>query len=210
MANSMLTERGRTGRSTAEGTTGNERLTAWAGGLLFVLLAVEGVTILDLHALFRVHVFVGALLLGPLALKLASTGYRFVRYYGGSSTFQRKGPPHPVMRLLAPPLVLATVALFTSGIVLTQITPGDAGTWVFVHQASFVVWLALAAVHVIVYVWRVPHAISDDLRADGRPAGAGPVLRMTLAIGSLFAGAVAAAPLMPYAEAWTTWLAQRH
>jgi hypothetical protein len=60
---------------------GNERLTALAGAVLLVLIVVELVTVPTLHALLSAHVFVGVLLVGPLAVKTASTGYRFVRYY---------------------------------------------------------------------------------------------------------------------------------
>ena len=58
---------------------GNERLTAATAAVLVVLLAVEGVTILFLRPLLSVHVFVGMLLVPPVALKLGSTAYRFGR-----------------------------------------------------------------------------------------------------------------------------------
>ena len=51
------------------------------GAVLIVLLAVIGLTIIALRPLLSVHLFVGMLLIGPVALKLCSTGYRFVRYY---------------------------------------------------------------------------------------------------------------------------------
>ncbi|MGO9790275.1 MAG: hypothetical protein ACLP8S_12505, partial [Solirubrobacteraceae bacterium] len=63
------------------GTDGNEQLTSITGAILIVLLAVIGVTILRVGQLISVHLFVGLLLLGPVTLKLGSTGYRFVRYY---------------------------------------------------------------------------------------------------------------------------------
>jgi len=63
------------------GTDGNERLTATTAVVLIVLLAVEGATLLALRLLLPVHVFVGMLLIPPIALKMASTGYRFMRYY---------------------------------------------------------------------------------------------------------------------------------
>jgi hypothetical protein len=66
------------------GVIGNERLTALAGALLLALIAAELVTAAYLHALLSLHVFVGVLLAGPLAVKLASTGYRFVGYYARS------------------------------------------------------------------------------------------------------------------------------
>ena len=79
------------------------------GRLLLVGLAVEGATIPSIHPLLSVHIFVGMLLLGPVALKLASTGYRFVRYYAGGIEYVRLGPPAPLMRfLVAPVLVLST------------------------------------------------------------------------------------------------------
>jgi hypothetical protein len=35
------------------------------------------------------------------------------------------------------------------------------GNWVGIHKTSFVVWLAVASVHVLVYVWRLPALVSD-------------------------------------------------
>ena len=58
---------------------GNERLTSSAGLVLVVLLAVETLTTLALRTYLSVHLFLGMLLLPPLALKLASTGWRFAR-----------------------------------------------------------------------------------------------------------------------------------
>ncbi len=91
------------------GVIGNERLTALAGAVLLVLIVVELVTVPNLRALLSVHVLVGVLLAGPLAVKLGSTGYRFLRYYTGSPAYVRKGPHeysalapadrHPCLRL---------------------------------------------------------------------------------------------------------------
>ncbi len=69
------------GRLIGGGTEGNEQLTAITGAILLVLLAVIGLTILRIHLLISVHLFVGLLLIGPVALKLGSTGYRFARHY---------------------------------------------------------------------------------------------------------------------------------
>jgi hypothetical protein len=54
----------------AGGTAGNELLTAATGAILIVLLAIVGVTLLRLRSLLWVHLFVGSLLLGPVALAL--------------------------------------------------------------------------------------------------------------------------------------------
>ena len=76
---------------TGGGTDGNEQLTALAGAMLIVLLAIIGVTIVRKSQLISVHLFVGLVLIGPVALKMASTGYRFVRYYTRNGAYQRKG-----------------------------------------------------------------------------------------------------------------------
>ena len=59
--------RGSWGRLTAGGVEGNRRLTTATAVLLLVLLAVEGVTILRLRLLLSVHMFVGMLLIPPVA-----------------------------------------------------------------------------------------------------------------------------------------------
>jgi hypothetical protein len=81
------------GRLTGGGTDGNRQLTAITGTILLVLLAVIGVTILRIGQLISVHLFVGLLLIGPVVLKLASTGYRFARYYSHNRAYRREGPP---------------------------------------------------------------------------------------------------------------------
>lgn len=190
-------------------TAGNERLTAWAGAVLFVLLAVEGVTLVDLRPMFAVHAFVGVMLTGPVAVKLASTGYRFIRYYTGNAGYRRKGAPRPLMRLLAPPLILATLTLLGSGIALLSVDPAAPGLLLFVHQASFVVWLGLAALHVLVYAWRVPRLLADDWRRPPDPsAGAGS--RIFVSATGVLVGALAAALLLPHAQPWIKWLTTRN
>src|SRR5690348_2164745 len=78
---------------TGGGTNGNERLTAVTGLVLIALLAVIGLTIVQMQPLISVHLFVGLLLIGPVVLKMASTGYRFMRYYTGNARYREKGPP---------------------------------------------------------------------------------------------------------------------
>ena len=46
-----------------------------------------------MRGLLGPHMFIGLVLIGPVALKLASTGYRFVRYYTGAPVYVAKGPP---------------------------------------------------------------------------------------------------------------------
>src|SRR2546423_8474917 len=98
------------------GVIGNERLTALAGAVLLVLIVVELVTVPNLRALLSVHVLVGVLLAGPLAVKLGSTGYRFLRYYTGSPAHVRKSPPRLALRVLAPLLPATTPVVIGSRI----------------------------------------------------------------------------------------------
>src|SRR3954470_20834520 len=86
----------------AWGPSGNERLTTSTGLLLLVLLAVETLTTLSLRSYLPEHIFLGLLLLPPLALKLASTGWRFVRYYTADEQYRLEGPPRLLLRVLAP------------------------------------------------------------------------------------------------------------
>jgi hypothetical protein len=161
------------GRMRSGGPAGNERLTATTAVLLLLLLAAEGVTILFIRPLLTLHMFLGVTLIPPIGLKLASTGYRFVRYYTGSANYRLKGPPRIVMRLLAPVLVASTVAVFGSGVVLLA-TGRRAGMWVGLHKTTFAVWLAVASVHVLVYIWRLPTLVFDR-RAPGFAVRAGLV-----------------------------------
>jgi hypothetical protein len=135
----------------AGGTDGNERLTVLTGLLVIVVTAAVGVTIVKIGQLLWLHMFLGLLLIGPVALKLASTGYRFVRYYTANPRYLIKGPPVPALRILAPVIVLLTVIMFASGIVLLFIGPGASSraTVVLVHKVSFIAWLALTAFHVL-------------------------------------------------------------
>jgi hypothetical protein len=55
--------------------------------ILLFLLAVLGVTILRIRPLLDIHMFLGILLI--VTLKLASTGYRFVRYYTSEPRYRR-------------------------------------------------------------------------------------------------------------------------
>jgi hypothetical protein len=110
------------------GVPGNERLTAETGAVLLVLLAALGLTIPMVRSLMYEHVFLGMLLIPPVALKLGSTGYRFFRYYTNDTSYRRAGPPAPLQRLIAPLVVAGTVAVFGTGVMLLVLGP-SAGMW---------------------------------------------------------------------------------
>ena len=122
------------------GATGNARLTGAVAVALLVLLAAEGVTIPFIGQLLGPHIFIGLLLVPPVALKLGSTGYRFARYYTQDEPYVRKGPPPTVLRLLAPGVVLTTLALFGTGVALLFAGP-PSQTLIFAHKLSFIAWV---------------------------------------------------------------------
>src|ERR1700759_1887630 len=130
------------------GTEGNERLTVVTGALLIVLLAALGGTIVFIGRLLWWHLFLGLVLIGPVALKVASTSYRFMRYYTAEPRYRRKGPPPPALRVLGPVLVGLTAVVLATGVALLVIGPSSRGTLVLVHKVSFIVWVAVTAGHI--------------------------------------------------------------
>jgi hypothetical protein len=199
---------GRTRRA-AGGPEGNERLTAATAAVLFVLLAAEGVTIVFLRPLLSAHVFIGMLLIPPVALKTASTGWRFLRYYTGDRGYRAKGPPLLPLRLLAPVVVASTVSLFATGVALLVVGPGR-GVVLGLHKASFAVWLVATGLHVLAYIRRVPVlARADWHRHDPLPLG-GAIARRWLLAGALVAGAILAVATVRYAQPWAHWVAAFH
>jgi hypothetical protein len=189
------------------GADGNEQLTGLTGAALILLLAALGVTILRIRQLIWVHLFLGLLLLGPLALKLASTGYRFARYYTQSPRYRRKGPPLLPLRLLAPVVVVSTLVVFASGVVLLFEGPASRGTWLFIHKASFVLWLGVTALHVLGHLPETARALRPDVRSGWgveplRPRG-GSVGRFISLAGALAGGVVLALLLVPHFGVWT-------
>ena len=138
------------GRLTAGGTTGNERLTTATGLVLLVLLAVIGVTILRLRPLLWIHLFVGMLLIGPIALKMASTGLPLRALLHRQPALPQQGPAAaPLLRMIAPIVVLSTIAVFVSGVALLLIGPSSRATLLPIHKVSFFVWVAFTSLHVL-------------------------------------------------------------
>jgi hypothetical protein len=186
------------------GTTGNERLTAATGAILIALLAVIGVTILRLGSLLWVHLFVGMLLLGPVLLKLMSTGYRFARYYTGNRAYRVKGAPPTLLRMIAPIVILTTVIVFASGVALLLIGPSSRGTLLPIHKVSFFVWVAFTAIHVLGHLPSIPRLLSADYSRTRRLGGdvSGRAGRTLSLAGALVGGLVLAILLIPDFAAW--------
>ncbi|HUA05981.1 MAG TPA: hypothetical protein VMB27_18875 [Solirubrobacteraceae bacterium] len=187
------------------GTGGNEQLTALNGAILIVLLAVIGFTIPQLRQFIWMHLFVGLLLIGPVLLKMASTGYRFVRYYTHDSEYQRKGPPELVLRLIAPLVVISTVGVFVTGIALLIVGPTHRDPWLLLHKVTFIVWIVFTSVHILGHLPAVGRAlrIGGREQAQGLVAAGGTTGRWIALAGALVGGLVLAVVLIPTFASWT-------
>jgi hypothetical protein len=193
----------------AGGVDGNERLTAATAVVLVVLLAALGITILAIGPLIWWHVLLGMLLIPPVLLKLGSTGWRVLRYYGGAVEYVRRGPPLLLLRLLAPLVVASTLAVFATGVALLALGPGG-GIVVGLHKASFVVWLVVTAVHVLAHLRPIPGLVVADWRRRAIPSERrvpGTAWRQLLLAGTIVAGAVLAVATVRYAQPWVHWFA---
>lgn len=180
----------------------NERLTALAGGILFVLFLIDMVVTANLRQSILVHIFIGTLLAGPLAVKMTSVGYRFFRYYAKSPAFVEKGPPNIWLRLLAPFLIVLTLTLFLSGLALVLVGPSHAEVFRLIHAGSAALWLPLIVVHVYAHIRQVPKSLRQEWSQRSRSQLTDRVKRLRINIIALVAGAIAAVALMPISARW--------
>jgi hypothetical protein len=193
------------------GTGGNEQLTATVGLVLIGLLAVIGVTIVRIGQLIWLHLFLGLLLIGPVALKMASTGYRFVRYYSRDRVYREAGPPLLPLRLIAPVVVITTIAVFASGVVLMFDGPQDRDPMLLIHKVSFIVWGVFAGIHVLGHLPGFGHALRAARPADRAPGSTpGEAGRWIALVGAIVGGAVLAIVLIPHFGPWTAPGAEHH
>ena len=191
-------------RLTGGGATGNERLTTATGATLIVPLAVIGVSILRIHALISVHLFVGMLLIPPVLLKMSSTGYRFVRYYTANPRYRLKGPPPLALRVIAPMVVISTVVVLASGVALLFVGPGSRETLLPIHKYSFFIWVVFTALHVLGHLPDMPAALRADYGHSAQLSGdvTGRAGRMLALSGALVAGVVLAVLVIPDFGPW--------
>jgi hypothetical protein len=183
------------------GTAGNEILTLATAGVLTVLLMAEGVTVLNVRGLLSAHMFLGLVLIPPVLVKLASTGYRMVRYYAGTPAYRGKGPPLLPLRVLAPVLVASTIGVFASGVALMALEHRS-DPLLMLHKASFIVWGAVFAVHFLCYLPRLLRSLRSDWSAARRRDVPGSEIRAMLVAGSLGAGVALALALLPLLTGW--------
>jgi hypothetical protein len=186
------------------GVEGNARLTSAVAVVIFVLLALEGLTIVRIGSLLSPHVFIGVLLIPPVLVKISSTTWRFYKYYAGDPEYRQKGPPQVLLRLLGPFVVVLTVVVFASGVGLVFLPLRYSSQLLLIHKASFVLWFAATAVHVLGHVAETAQLAPRDWLARSRRQVRGASPRQWLLVSSLVLGLVVALVLTPYAYGWWT------
>ena len=183
------------------GTEGNEHLTQAAALVLIGLLVAEGLTILRMSGLVGAHMLIGIALIPPVLLKLGSTGYRFVRYYAGSRAYKAKGPPRLLLRLLAPFLVAATIAVLTTGLLLLA-DGRKSGPLLELHKVSFIAWGVFFGVHFLAYAPSVLRSLQAAWGTAARQPLPGARLRGALTATAAGSGVALALALLPAINAW--------
>lgn len=170
--------------------------------MLLVLLAAEGVTLLQLHSLVTPHVVIGMVLVPFVLVKIGSTTWRMVHYYRGSPPYRARGAPPLPLRLLGPVVVVLTVLVFASGIALLLVPHSMRDQIYFVHKASFVLWFGAMALHVLGHVVETSRLAPADLVARTRRQvrGAGP--RLWAQASCLVVGVLLAVVMVPTIAPW--------
>ncbi len=181
-----------------EGVEANTRLTSATGLVLLVMLAVEGYTILDVRGMITLHIVLGVMLVGPVLLKTASTMYRFSRYYTHDEAYVRKGPPHPILRVTGPLVILSSLTVLGTGIGLVYLQSAR-DTLLLLHKASFIVWFGLMTIHVLGHILEALRAAWGEIASRPR----GYQLRLGVIVVSLVAGVALATAVLPSATSWT-------
>ena len=194
--------RRRAERRADAGVAGNARLTAANAAVLLVLLAAEGVTILRVRQLLSPHVFIGVVLIPPVLVKVASTTWRFARYYSGAPAYLRKGPPPVLLRLLGPVVVILTLVLLFSGVGLLLVSRPWLPLLLKVHKASFVLWFGAMTVHVLGHLGEVFRLAPRDWLRRSRREVTGAGTRQWLIAASLVAGVLLGFLLLGHVGHW--------
>lgn len=175
-------------------------MTGVLGAVLLIALAIEGVTVPAVRQMLTLHVFMGFFVVPVVGLKLATTGYRFFRYYQGADAYRRKGPPHPVLRVVAPLVIVSTVALLGTGFVMLAVGPRHSDTWRTIHQASFFAWFAFMTIHVLGHALETWRLTASELNAT--PQVSQRRIRVALVAASVAIGLALGVASTGWIDAW--------
>ena len=89
--------------------------------ILLVLVAIEGLTLVSCVRYLPAHVFVGMLLIPPIALKLGRSVIASPATTQRDRAYVLAGPPQLLLRALGPFVIAATIALFGSGVAMLAV-----------------------------------------------------------------------------------------
>lgn len=198
--------------SSSEGVAGNARLTSLAGVVLLALITVQVVSAVffallvdnvtlpvgPLYDVVRpVHFFVGFMLMPLIAIKLASTGYRFAKYYTRNPAYHRAGPPRAVPRLIAPVLIGSAIILVASGVEMWSYQNQFSLAWTAIHNVAAFTFVSVVALHIVLHIRDAHRDAAADLAgapASSNPPAVGPppgaITRRALIGGGVAFGAV--------------------
>jgi hypothetical protein len=190
-----------------DGVEGNARLTGVTGVALFLIIAIEGVTVLQIKQLISVHVFIGMLLVPLVLLKTGTTGYRATRYYFGEPGYTDKGAPHSILRITGPLLVLSSLALLGTGIALVALGRSVGHQYLVLHQVTFIIWIALLGIHLLGhYRETLTLAGADwqerDYRGEAEHRVAGARARLSLLVVTIAVGLVLGIASLSWVGTW--------
>jgi hypothetical protein len=183
----------------------NSRITTMLGGLLFVLLAIEGASIVFIHAYLPMHIFFGMLLVPPILLKIGTTMYKAAKYYGGSPGYKRNGPPPIILRMLGPVVIVLTVIVMVTGIALLIAPVSMRETLFFLHRASFVLWFGAMALHVLGHLKETLIVNVQEWTAATLKKIPGSAFRKGLIIFCVIVGLPLAFWMVAKTPAWLHW-----
>ncbi len=179
---------------------GNARITGALGAAIFVLLFVEGLTILRVDQFMWLHAFIGMVLVAFAAAKIASTTYRFARYYSGQREYVRKGPPPPFLRVLGPVVTVATAAVLATGI--GALLARHVHWLGLAHKASFIVWFGAMSLHVLGHALETPALAFADWRRARRDEARGASRRVLVLLTATLVGISLGTLSLHWAEHW--------
>lgn len=219
----------------AAGVAGNTRLTALLGVVLLALLVLQIASALFFALLTYnvaffsgptydivrpVHFFVGFALMPLLGLKLASTGWRFARYYLRGRAYRRAGPPSWPARLTAPLLIVSGISVFASGVEMWSFQNQLSWPWTAIHNVSAFTFVGVLAIHLVLHARQAHREAAADLAgapavsvraqttSEPEPLGGTVTRRAVLGMG-LAAGLVLGSGASGWPSAALAWLMPR-
>ncbi|MEO7125587.1 MAG: hypothetical protein ABI382_07575 [Nakamurella sp.] len=196
------------------GPAGNATLTAWTGLLLLALILAELVTLVDVTGLIRWHVAIGILLTAMVGVKIASVGWRMLRYYTRSEPYHRAGPPPLVLRVLGPLVIVSTLGVLGSGIAMISVGSSAASRPLItmlgqsvnledLHQFFFVLFAVVVGLHLIArFVPALGHTTARRGADGGNALVAGRSIRIAVLSAAILAAVIALILVLPSVSGW--------